>query len=133
MMKHFKRITAAVLVAVTALATTACGGKKGPTVDATKTQLNVGVFNAGLGTTYFDEMAKDFEAYYAETSFETGKNSKFIVYLSVIPAGGAVVLHKIAPTCFFDYADGVTRFKLRLVVGAVVALDKLPVTVKVLR
>lgn len=81
MMKHFKRITAAVLVAVTALATTACGGKKGPTVDATKTQLNVGVFNAGLGTTYFDEMAKDFEAYYAETSFETGKKGVEIVPL----------------------------------------------------
>lgn len=81
MMKHFKRITAAVLVAVTALATTACGGKKGPTVDATKTQLNVGVFNAGLGTTYFDEMAKDFEEYYAETSFETGKKGVEIVAL----------------------------------------------------
>lgn len=81
MIKRFKTITAATLVAVTAFAAAACGPKKGQTVDATKTQLNVGVFDAGLGTAYFDEMAKDFEAYYAETSFEEGKKGVEIVPL----------------------------------------------------
>ena len=79
-MKKLKTITAALLVAVTAFAATACG-KKGQSVDSTKTQLNVGVFDAGLGTVYFDEMAKDFEEYYADTSFETGKTGVQIVSL----------------------------------------------------
>ena len=70
MMKRFKSVIAAALAAVTCMSVCACGGDK---EDSTKTYLDVGVFDAGLGTVYFDEMKKDFEAYYANESFETGK------------------------------------------------------------
>ena len=59
----------AALAAVTCMRVCACGGDK---EDSTKTYLDVGVFDAGLGTVYFDEMKKDFEAYYANESFEDG-------------------------------------------------------------
>lgn len=70
MMKRFKSVIAAALAAVTCMSVCACGGDK---EDSTKTYLDVGVFDAGLGTVYFDEMKKDFEACYANESFETGK------------------------------------------------------------
>ena len=49
------------------------GGGPGQDVDATKSQLNVGIFDAGLGTVWLDEAIKDFEAYYANTPFEDDK------------------------------------------------------------
>jgi len=77
-MRKFKKLVTTVLAAVMALSVSACNGGGNnsggsQTEDPTKTYLDVGVFNAGLGTTYFDEMKKDFEAYYAKTSFEEGK------------------------------------------------------------
>ena len=41
----------------------ACGGGGNTSTkeDSTKTYLDVGVFDAGLGTTQFDELKKDFE------------------------------------------------------------------------
>ena len=75
-MKLFKKLTAGALaVAATLTMAASCEGSAGnskqnssgesakqPTSEelATKTTLNVAVFNAGLGTVYFDEMAKDF-------------------------------------------------------------------------
>ena len=81
MAKKLKTILATVLAAVTAFGVCACGGGNGDNgggggntpEDSTKTYLDVGVFDAGLGTTYFDEMKKDFEAYYADAHFEEGK------------------------------------------------------------
>lgn len=75
MMKKLRTIVATMLAAVSALTMSACGGggKTSEKEDSTKTYLDVGVFDAGLGTKYFDELKKDFEAYYAETSFEEGK------------------------------------------------------------
>ena len=75
MMKKFRTIVAASLAAIAAFGVTACGGKKAATEkeDPTKTYLDVGVFDAGLGTAYFDALKKDFEEYYANKSFETGK------------------------------------------------------------
>lgn len=75
MMKKLRTIVAASLAAIAAFGVTACGGKKAATEkeDPTKTYLDVGVFDAGLGTAYFDALKKDFEAYYADKSFETGK------------------------------------------------------------
>lgn len=74
MMKKFKAIIAATLAAVTCASVCACGGEK---EDPTKTYLDVGVFDAGLGTVYFDEMKKDFEAYYANESLRTAKPASF--------------------------------------------------------
>ena len=82
MMKKLKTILAAMLAAVSALTLSACGGggnkNSGNDEDPTKTYLDVGVFDAGLGTTYFDELKKDFEAYYADTSFEEGKKGVIV-------------------------------------------------------
>ena len=73
MTKKFKLVVASLLAAATCASLTACGGGGSEKEDPTKTYVDVGVFNAGLGTTYFDEMKKDFEAYYANESFEEGK------------------------------------------------------------
>mgnify|MGYP002522730468 FL=1 len=73
MTKKFKLVVAALMAAVTCASLTACGGDSSEKEDPTKTYVDVGVFNAGLGTTYFDEMKEDFEAYYANESFEDGK------------------------------------------------------------
>ena len=73
MMKKAKTIGAMLLAAAMLFGTAACSGNLGKDEDPTKTYLDVGVFDAGLGTTYFDEMKKDFEAYYANESFEEGK------------------------------------------------------------
>ena len=72
MMKKTKNIGAILLASATLLGTAACGGGS-EKEDPTKTYLDVGVFNAGLGTAYFDELKKDFEAYYADAHFEEGK------------------------------------------------------------
>lgn len=54
-------------------------GKESTVIDATKTTLNVAVFNSGLGTVYFDEMAKDFAEYVKDKEYETGKKGVQIV------------------------------------------------------
>ena len=72
-MKKAKTIGAMLLAAAMLFGAAACSGNHGKVEDPTKTYLDVGVFDAGLGTTYFDEMKKDFEAYYANESFEEGK------------------------------------------------------------
>ena len=87
MMKLFKKLTAGALaVAATLTMAVSCGGGDGgnsaqnpssestkqPTSEelATTTALNVAIFNSGLGTVYFDEMAKDFEEYVKDKSYE---------------------------------------------------------------
>ena len=50
-----------------------CRGGGGTEVDADRSQLNIGILNDGVGSAFADELIKDFEAYYAETSFEEGK------------------------------------------------------------
>ena len=96
MMKLFKKLTAGALaVAATLTMAVSCGGGDGgnsaqnpssestkqPTSEelATKTTLNVAVFNAGLSTVYFDEMAKDFTEYVKNKSYEEGKKGVTIL------------------------------------------------------
>ena len=95
-MKLFKKLTAGALaVAATLTMAVSCGGGDGgnsaqnpssestkqPTSEelATKTTLNVAVFNAGLGTVYFDEMAKDFTEYVKNKSYEEGNTGRICV------------------------------------------------------
>ena len=99
-MKLFKKLTAVTMaIAATLTMAVSCGGdgggeSKNPTnesgktptstqeptsIDSSKTTLNVAVFNSGLGTVYFDEMAKDFEEYVKGKSYETGKTGVQIV------------------------------------------------------
>ena len=73
MMKKTKNIGAILLASATLLGTAACGGGS-EKEDPTKTYLDVGVFNAGLGTAYFDELKKDFEA--CRRAFRRGKNGR---------------------------------------------------------
>lgn len=77
-MKKLLSLTAAAVLSVSMCCATACGGVAGgggggQDVDSSKSQLNVGIFDAGLGTVWLDEAIKDFEAYYANTPFEEGK------------------------------------------------------------
>lgn len=94
MIKLFKKLTAVTMaIAATITMAVSCGGGGGggnstqnptsestkqPTSEelATKTTLNVAVFNAGLGTVYFDEMAKDFEEYVKDKEYEPGTGKK---------------------------------------------------------
>ena len=71
MTKKFSMIVATLLATIICAGLTACGG--GEKEDPTKTYVDIGIKDAGLGTTFFEEMKKDFEAYYANESFETGK------------------------------------------------------------
>lgn len=50
-----------------------CRGGGGTQIDETRSQLNIGILNDGVGSGFADELIKDFEEYYAETSFEDGK------------------------------------------------------------
>ena len=81
MFKSFKKLAAVSLAAVSLFSVTAaCGGNNSTVnINTEQTQLNVGVFDAGLGTVYFDEMAKDFEEYYKDYSFEEGKKGVQVV------------------------------------------------------
>lgn len=71
-MKKWVSRLAAMLIAVTSIfSLAACGdGKK---TDKNKSQIYVGVFNAGIGYTWLEELAERFETAYANTSFEDGK------------------------------------------------------------
>lgn len=73
MNKKLSTVLLATVMSVTSLGAFAgCGGKTNGT-DPTKSLLNVGVFNGGLGRVWMDSLAKDFEEYYKDTSFEEGK------------------------------------------------------------
>ena len=62
-----------VLLSVTSL--TACGtrGGGGQEIDETKSLLNIGVFEDGVGSFFVDEYIEDFVEYYKNTPFEDGK------------------------------------------------------------
>lgn len=74
-MKKLLTILMAVVVTVTSLGVVGCSGRNNNKndIDTTKSQLNVGVFNAGYGSAWAYEAAEDFEELYANTSFESGK------------------------------------------------------------
>ena len=49
----------------------ACGPQD--TIDETKTQLYVGIFEGGVGTAWLDDLVLGFEEKYKDVSFEQGK------------------------------------------------------------
>ena len=88
MMKKIKKTVAALLAATLTVVTISFAGVScksktsgGSTIkiDKNRTQLYVGVLDAGLGTKYFDEMAKDFEEAYKLKSFEDGKTGVQVI------------------------------------------------------
>ncbi len=77
-MMKIKNVSVCVLASALALSCLAgCGNKQ--EIDETKSTLNVGVFKAGVGTTWLANSIKDFEAYYAGTSFEEGKTGVQVI------------------------------------------------------
>lgn len=79
MTKKIIPVLAALGIATTLLAS--CTGKKvneNKSEAAGKTQLNIATFDGGFGTEWLNDLAKDFEAKYATTSFETGKTGVYV-------------------------------------------------------
>ena len=79
-----KKIVSFAVVAalLAAMVLSGCGPKLVEQVDANKTQLYVGTFGGGNGTAWLEKAIADFEAKYAETSFEEGKKGVQIMVLS---------------------------------------------------
>ena len=73
MKKFFKRLAAVAACTVTALTAVACGGVRTETDDSTKTVLRVKYYNGGVGRVWIDDAIKQFEADFANVSFEKGK------------------------------------------------------------
>lgn len=74
-----------VMSAVCALGLATCnpgdgGNNINPEIDTTKTQLYIGIYDGGYGTAWAREVATDFEAYYANTSFEEGKTGVQVMF-----------------------------------------------------
>ena len=74
-MKTLKKVLALALCAVSATSMfAACGGREDDVeVDAGKTQLYVKYYKGGLGAEWIEQTIADFEAKYANYSFEEGK------------------------------------------------------------
>lgn len=62
-----------VLLSVTSLAACGTRGGGGQEVDETKSLLNIGVFEDGVGSFFVDKYIEDFVEYYKNTPFEDGK------------------------------------------------------------
>ena len=75
-MKRSKKMLALLLCA-TSLGSTfafgACGDKQVEEFDDSKSQLFVKYYNGGAGRAWIDEVVANFEADYADVSFEEGK------------------------------------------------------------
>lgn len=83
-MKLKKILCFALSMMVTATCFVGCGGgifdnPDDVQVDVSKTQLYVGVFDGGLGRSFFEETAAAFEESCSEVSFETGKKGVQII------------------------------------------------------
>lgn len=98
-MKSIKRLICVLIVV--ALCAGGVGCRKDPnavTIDTTKTQLYIGCLSAGLNTDWLRAAADDFEEFYSEEEFETGKKGVQVV---ITPGGiadyqGAQILPKMS-------------------------------------
>lgn len=77
-MKKLLTFILAAAICLGSLPFTGCG-ESSTKIDESMSQLNVGIFDAGLGTTWLEEAARDFEAMYKETSFEDGKKGVQVI------------------------------------------------------
>lgn len=79
-----KRVVAMALstVFIASMGTSLVGCRKpdGPKIDKTKTQLYVSNYDAGIGTTWVEEIGKSFEEKFASYSFEEGRKGVQIIY-----------------------------------------------------
>lgn len=99
-MKKIKKVLTTVFAGVM-LATCAfgCGGDVNKP-DVSKTQLNVEVVDVGTGTKYVENLAKRFEEYVKDKSYEEGKTG---VEIRLTPRKGYLsvdLLPQKSTTCF---------------------------------
>ena len=64
---------------ITTFGAVGCDREQGEKFDATKSLLNIGVMNAGMGLAWAEESVKDFEEFYKDTVFEDGKKGVDVV------------------------------------------------------
>ena len=76
-----KKVICLLLAFVVALPALACGNRDngGIKINESQTQLYVSFYAGGIGTEWFNEAVRGFEAKYAETSFEEGKKGVQII------------------------------------------------------
>lgn len=80
--KQFKRVAALSLVGLLGVSTfAACGGGSGDD-NENKSQLNIKVFNGGLGYAWLEELANNFMETFKDVSFEDGKKG---VHIALTP------------------------------------------------
>ena len=83
-MKKIVSAIVAVLCIVAAAFGSGCfGDSSGVKIDASKTQLYVGIYDGGFGADSFDSIADSFEELYKDVSFEEGKTGVEVI----IPKG----------------------------------------------
>jgi ABC-type glycerol-3-phosphate transport system substrate-binding protein len=78
-MKKLISLLLMMVMAITSFGTVGCNREQGQKFDETKSLLNIGVMNAGMGLAWAEEAEKDFEAFYANTVFEDGKQGVDVV------------------------------------------------------
>ena len=100
-MKKILSLILAILLVVPTI--TACNPTGGG--NSTKTELNVGIFNAGFGTAWLEEAAAEFEEYYKEEVFEEGKQGVKVV---IDPKKEEFTPGSLMPT--MPYYDNVVYF-----------------------
>ena len=109
-MKKLATIIIALLVAVIAMfgGLIGCNREEAEKVDHKRTQLYVGVYNAGFGTEYVKDLKKRFEAEYANESFESGKKGVQVMIRDVEQGGvflGQIGSRDIPEVFFTSNAD----------------------------
>ena len=101
-----KKLLAILLAICCVFGCTACGGNGGggnggEAVDAKKTQLYVSHFTSGYGSTWIRKMKRDFEATYANVSFEDGKMGVQVMIDDHTTLGDAMDFHANDNWLFF--------------------------------
>lgn len=104
-------LIAVLLAGVFALGFAGCG-KQLESIDTTKTQLYVKYYNGGMGREWIDEIISDFEAAYANESFEDGKTGVQVVKdfeksnpESATIASGTNQVYIIEDASYYDLID----------------------------
>jgi len=100
-----KKLLAILLAICCVFGCTACGGNGNDNnkkkIDETKTQVYVSHFTSGYGSTWIRKMKKDFEAAYANVSFEDGKTGVEVVIDDHTTLGDAMDFHANDNYVFF--------------------------------
>jgi len=78
-MKKLVSLLLFLVMTITTFGAVGCDREQGEKFDETKSLLNIGVMNAGMGLAWAEESVKDFEEFYKDTVFEDGKKGVDVV------------------------------------------------------